>query len=373
VSGIFGGGGSPSPQVSYGSPGGTASIYSPQAQPQADQTYQQFLGQLSNQSLASLNNMLNFGGPPAQNYYPIAQNLASQIYSNPYADQTMSAIQGIAPLLSQVGQQQVGYGNTVAAQAPQLTAAANQIYGTAFDPRQELYNQQLGQTRDLANAQNAVSGLAGSPYGAGLADEATQNFMTSWQNQQLGRQLQGIQGLSAGSLGAANLYGQAGNLQNAGLQQQLAGAQLPYQTSVGMANTGLGGIDSVVNLGNNAYQLPQQTLNDLQSYLQLGQAASTIGGNLAGLSNQQQLAGLGGLGSLVGGSGLLGGSGFLGSFGGNYGGAGLGNFAGSGLSAGDLSAVAGDPSLSLAAYNAANAGSGTGILGALGGLFGGLF
>ena len=60
--------------------------------------------------------------------------------------------------------------------------------------------------------------------------------------------------------------------------------QLPYQAALGIGNnqlTGLGNLQSMLqgqaNLGGQSFALPQQTLNDLQSYLGLGQSAKAAG------------------------------------------------------------------------------------------------
>jgi hypothetical protein len=107
--------------------------------------------------------------------------------------------------------------------------------------------------------------------------------------------LQGVQGL--GSL--ASTLGQAGQQQLQGLQ---AGAQfgaLPYQTATTSGQNALNALTQQQNLGNAQYQLPQQVLNDLQSYLGLGQSAASIGGQLGALGAQQQQQNLGNIGGLA--------------------------------------------------------------------------
>ena len=123
-------------------------------------------------------------------------------------------------------------------------------------------------------------------------------------------------GSTAGTLG--NLYSQSANL-----------AGLPYNTQSTQANNALSVLGNYTNLGNQQYTIPQQTANDLQSYLQLGQAASGLSGQLGALGQSElgsSLAGIGGaLGTgsnlLFGNQGLsgalgLGSSGLLGGLGG---------------------------------------------------------
>ena len=96
----------------------------------------------------------------------------------------------------------------------------------------------------------------------------------------------------------------------------------PFNAATGINNAALTGAGTLAQLGNNQFALPQQVLNDLQSYLQLGQAASAgalQGGNLGFNQTAQGIGGLvsgiGGVNNLLGGSGggLLGGGSSAGS------------------------------------------------------------
>lgn len=228
--------------------------------------------------------------------------------------------------------------------------AGNQILNTAFDPQQSLYNTQSANALNTQNAINAMAGIAGTPYGAGVTGQNQQLFNQNWLNQQLGRQATGI-GAAMPAFGTGNTLG------TAGAQAGVAGAMLPYQTLAqagGLANQVYGtlaqlaqqpyniqtqgtqnaqtalaqlaqfaqapyntqalgtqnaqtALSGLANLGNNQYVLPQQTLNDLQSYLGLGQSASQISGNLGALGLQEQQNAFSGLGSLAGlGTNMLG-------------------------------------------------------------------
>jgi hypothetical protein len=155
---------------------------------------------------------------------------------------------------------------------------------------------------------------------------------------------------------------------------------LPAQYSNVLATQGLGALTGGLNLGQAQFQLPQTVMNDLQSYLQLGQAASQIGGGLGAIGQQSQegmLSSIGSLGALGSsalfgspGLGLGGGTGLLGSgtpglltsaLGGGTPGLG-GLFSGAGLlgaqgpllgTAADASIASGGPPLALAAKAAA--------------------
>lgn len=196
----------------------------------------------------------------------------------------------------------LGLGPQLEQNAGALGTAGSAVLNTAFDPQNALYNRTQQQTTDQANAINAMYGLSSSPYGAGVANQANENFNIDWQNQQLARQAQGIQ-----SAGAA-FTGQAG-LGQAGASDTFQGASLPYQTynqqyndifnMLGQANSGVTG----------ATGLDTNSLNALAAYLKLGQSATSVGqaGSAQNFAQNQALgAGLGsslsGLASAFGGS-----------------------------------------------------------------------
>jgi len=283
---MFGGGGSPQTF----SQGGNPATYVPTAQPQMDALYQQVLGGFPTSP----------GATPAAEYYPTAQRLFSQ-FLNPYGqDARVNEAFTAADRAWNMGQQG----------APLLQGAGTSILNTAFDPQSALYNQMRARAGENAAVANSQAGLGGSPYGASVAANALNNFDINWQNQLLNRMATG---------------GQAGS------QLLQAAPALGYQTGMmpyNLAQTvGLGGINAgqaAAGLGNLQYALPQQLANDLQSYLQLGQAASLgalQGGNLGFNQTAQGIGGLlSGANALFGGNGLLSGSGLLGG-----GGLGLGS------------------------------------------------
>jgi hypothetical protein len=197
--------------------------------------------------------------------------------------------------------------------------AAQQMLGAAFNPNMAQYNQQQGQVADQSNVMSAMAGLAGTPYGASVGANALGNFDINFQNNLLSQMQQGASGynslLSAGAgalLGGQQLGGNAATTAN-----QLALA--PYQvgsTLAGGALQGLSGLSglqgSTANLGQSAYQLPQQAISDLMQYMGLGQSASQLSGQLGQEGfNQTALGlagGLSGVNSLFGANSLLGGS-----------------------------------------------------------------
>lgn len=121
------------------------------------------------------------------------------------------------------GQQSTQQGATNIDQAAGLRQGANQVMNTAFDPQKALYDRTAQQLQDQVRVGEATRGITMSPYGAGVENQAMSNFNIDWQNNQLGRQTQGL-----GAAGTANQ--QAGAIGQAGVGQTVAGGQLPAST-----------------------------------------------------------------------------------------------------------------------------------------------
>lgn len=157
------------------------------------------------------------------------------------------------------------YSGLLGQQYPALMSAGNSLYNTALDPQGALYNQLLQQTQSQANATNSMYGLGSSAAGAGLTNNATNNFNLDWQNQQLGRQATGLQGLEGAYSQGANVLGASQSMYNQAPGLQLQSGTVPFETAA------------------SAYQLP-------------GQAASTLYNNQYGADVQPYLsaAGMGG-------------------------------------------------------------------------------
>jgi len=221
----------------------------------------------------------------------------------------------------------------------QLQPFITQALTQGFDPQGQLYAQQFQQNTDQANAANAMAGLGTSPYGAGLTQQANQNFNLEWQNNLLNRMTQGAgaastlagagnqalqggtsalqQGLGlAGQLGgeAGSLYGQAGGiygdagnllstLLGAGGGAEQAGLGIGQAIDTQQYNQQQGQIQDLINMVSAANQTAGEYF---------GAQNTTYGSavNAAGVSAQAQAAqnAQGGLGGLLGGLGKAAGS-----------------------------------------------------------------
>lgn len=232
---------------------------------------------------ANANQLANNPFAPAAQQGANASGAAGTGFLAPNAFQGASALQGL--------------GNYGAAFAP---AALN----AGFDPQNAMYGRLFQQNQDQSNAINAQNGVAGTPYGAGLATQSNQNFNTDWLYNLLQRQGQGAstygsllntsgQGYSgAANLGAVgadalNQYGAApynmfntiGSNNLSALNQISSGtanAFLPGQTVAGISGGYLGDTQQAVNTG---LQAQGQAFNQGQTN------GSNLGSSLAALGN----------------------------------------------------------------------------------------
>lgn len=158
-------------------------------------------------------------------YYQQSLTQGSQINYNPYLQASQQA-GGMYGNLAGQAQGQMGQYNAAAQQAQQqqqaLYGAGNQLWQTAQDPQNALYGRTQQQVQDQVRAGQAARGLGNSAVGAAEENQAMSNFNIDWQNQQLQRQLTGIQGMGQ----ASNAGGAQGQLYGADLSGALnAGAQ----------------------------------------------------------------------------------------------------------------------------------------------------
>lgn len=253
--------------------GSTANVFAPNYQPQADASIWQTLQPLINASAGG------GAGTPAATAYPQAtQAVTNFLTQSPFAPGAIQSAQQAAGI-GQLGGQQIAN-------------ATGNVLNTAFDPQSALFNRTQQQVIDQSNAANAMAGVAGTPYGAGVTGENLSNFDINWQAQQLANQQAGLNTATSAYPAAANLVSSSGGL--------------PYSTGATIGSNALQGLNSQVNLGNNQYTLPQQTISDLLQYLGLGQSASQISGQLGLEGAQEEALGMQGIGSLFGGLGTLG-------------------------------------------------------------------
>lgn len=132
--------------------------------------------------------------------------------------------------------QTVQQGQLWSSQAPEMFAAGRHILGQGMDPQNELYNRTQNQVEQQTRAAQAQRGIQTTPYGASAEGGVMSDFNIDWQNAQLQRMLQAIQGGAtafqsggqaiAGGEGIAagapqNMATYANSLQQLGMQTNL--------------------------------------------------------------------------------------------------------------------------------------------------------
>lgn len=215
----------------------------------------------------------------------LAQQTGQNLYNNPYS----GAVQQGANVAGAAGMQQAGaqqgYGNLQSAQGASLYGPAQQILQTGFDPQSALYARTQQQLQDQVRAGEAARGVATSPYGAGLENQAMSNFNIDWQNAQLGRQATAGQAASALTGAGGTAIDQGQQLAAAAPGQFLQSAMMPYQAynTIGQGqNSALAGALGTTQAAQQVSAYPAQ-----QNLAYLG-----TGNQAAGVANQNAAIGL---------------------------------------------------------------------------------
>lgn len=237
------------------------------------------------------------------------QGTTNLLANNPYYQGALSGAQtfgqyGTGTLSPQQQSGATSLFNTGGAQAGYVP----QALATGFDPQNAVYAQQYQRMLDQSGAINAMNGIAGTPYGAGVTNTASQNFNTDWLANAQARQGAAAQTANTLSGGAGTAYQTGSALGTGAIQTGAGSAQLPYTTyannllqNLNAINTGTGAVSgatgattdamsqllSYLGYGTQATNLQQQQSN--QTWSGIGQAL----GGLAGLST-------GGGGTLLG-------------------------------------------------------------------------
>jgi hypothetical protein len=270
---LGGGGGAP------GTGGGASSTYQPGGQPQADQGWQgllqQFLG--------------GQGGESGAIQPQIAQAF-QQLLGIPTSGVSQAGQQagqqygGLSQLAQQYQQQMQGQAGVNQGAQQNLMNAGNQLWQTAQDPQQQLQQQLQQQVTDSSRANASAAGLGTSAQGVGTENQAMQNFLLNWQNQQLGRQATGLQGM-AGAYQGAGQQGQqagqnlAGSMAFGAMQPQytLQQGNVPFQQAQMAAGAPFGYANQYSGAEGALLQQMMGGMGAIDPYLGLGQSASQAG------------------------------------------------------------------------------------------------
>lgn len=244
---------------------GASSVYVPQNSAANDTSFQDLLKALTGQGAQ--------GG-----------TAANQVVNNPYTPGMQTAANAAGTSLNKVGNAATAGSQNVTQNANAAIPYGNQILDTAFDPQHNLYDRELQQTQDQARAASSAAGLGTSGVGVGMENQAVNNFNLDWQDRQLGRENQGIQGYD--SLLSSILSSLTGgtNLGQQGATDVAQGGALPWQTANAGPEASLGALGQ-------AQGLTQQSLADILSYLGIGTDASNAANTSAkqGYNNTEKV------------------------------------------------------------------------------------
>jgi hypothetical protein len=268
-----GGGGGGGGGASTGGYGGGS--YLPPNLPQAAANETALIPQLGNNNL--------YGS-----YVNPSLALTNDATASPFYQQSVSGAQNASGYGAQQAGQMAQGANQLYGQMGQVPGLENQLVQSSFDPQHQLYAYMQAQNENQTNADLASRGLNMSGAGAQIAAQQNQLFNQNWQNNQLQRQLQGVQGVgalnqSAGQLGTvgANMGTQATNLMN-------QSSSLPYQAQLYRANQLMGLYNQAGQIGQQAQVPTQQMIADYNQYQGLGSPSSQLGqqGMVNSASNQ---------------------------------------------------------------------------------------
>ncbi len=215
---------------------------------------------------------------------PQAQQITQNLVNNPYAGQYQQGSNAAASAGWGVGGQQIGSGLNLMGAGNSILPYAQSILQTGFDPQTDLYNRTFQQQLDQQRAGQAARGIATTPYGAGLENQANNNFNIDWQNAQLGRQNTALQGAGYGLNSGGNAINLGQNVSTLGVNQLGQSAALPYSTANTIGGNQFGALNQYGQFGQAAGAGAQQQIQDYLQYLGIGNQAGGVANQ--GYANQ---------------------------------------------------------------------------------------
>lgn len=340
-----------------GGGGSAPKAYTPASQPQADSAY---MGTLNNLTAADQANMgaVNSGYTNAYNQTAnnpfnqsfiqgtvSAANAATGVGNSDIAagQQAINAanqnygyantVAGYAPQFDNLAATAAGYATPLAADATQLESYAPELMELGLDPNFANYNYGLKQTQDTQNVQNAESGLAGSPFAAGLTGDASAAYTRNYNAQRLTNAIQALSALgtvygNAGSLrgdalsaltgsgnllnsgigalntasgidtNAANLATAGSSLEGAGADTLATAAGMPYEAANSIPENEIAALNAMASGDATMSGSVNNDVTGYGNYLNIGQNATNLDQNAAKINYQDSF--LGSLGQLIG-------------------------------------------------------------------------
>lgn len=261
--------------------------YKPANEAGADSAYYSTLGNLTK------------GNQDTYNTASQGFNTAYQkIEANPYNDAAMAGVNKASSDAYAAGSQGIADAKQLGDYAPYLTQ-----FG--FDPNFDNYNYGMRGATEAANVNSARSGIAGSPFAAGIANDAGQSFTRQYNQDRYGRAQEALAALG-------QLFTTRQNMAGKGAQQEGAAAIAPMQTYNDINFTNMQALQALVDGLGTAGKPLQGDVSQYGDYLKLGQSSTEIADNATKINNANGGI-LGAIGSIAGlptsGGGTVGGSG----------------------------------------------------------------
>lgn len=208
-----------------------------------------------------------------QSWQSIIQGLMQQMSGQagtltPFLNNAMGSTSGLyqqlASALTGYGNQVGGAGSAMINHGTDLYGAGRELWTDSRDPENALHDRTQQRIVDASRAASSARGIGTSGESAGLENQAVNNFSQDWYDRQLGREAQGMQGLtSAYDAAGRQITAGTGALGASASMFREAGA-LPFELSNMYSGSMAGGV----------YDPLRNLLGNLQSYLGLGQSAT---------------------------------------------------------------------------------------------------
>lgn len=250
--------------------------YTPKGQAASDAAYQQMASSLGGGAQQLVNNVT-----------PGYQQVVNNVRNNPYAAGAQNAANQASHMGATVSADQLAMGDGLQALGTQMSPYVGHMLRTGLDPQGALYNREQQRNTDQVNVINSMYGVAGSPYGAGVAADSSRNFNMDWQNAQLERGLAALSGAGTAAGQVGGLYTGAANLQGMGLDTLVNAGQLPNQTYLSQQDAQIAALNAMVQGVSGAYQPLTSAIGAQGNYMQLGQSAAAGNRDATRINNQR--------------------------------------------------------------------------------------
>lgn len=215
---------------------------------------------------------------------PMYQQAANSAFNNPFAQHYQTRSNWAGDIGYGTGQQQVNAGNSLMGAGQSMLPYAQSILNLGFDPQNALYDRTLQQTTQQQRAGQTARGIAMTPYGAGLENDALKNFNIDWQNNLLNRANTASQGAGYLTNSAGNAINLGQNVGTLGVQQLQNSAALPFNVANTIAGAPLSILGQYGQAGNQAAMLPMAQIENYLKYLGVGNQAGGVANT--GYANQ---------------------------------------------------------------------------------------